>query len=228
MVAARPAVGRSRAVRHAGRVEQERGRSAERLVAFTDAVVAIAITLLVLPLIEIPEGVGKEGLAALVADEGWLRYLGFGISFFVIARLWWGHHRIFAHVVRWSPGLVRLNILWLFTIAVLPVATALSTSATPGEHADVVGAYLGTMAVSSALLTAMAVLVLRRPDLTDGQDDQAFRRTLVSADTTAGFVLALVIATVFPKVHYFALLVLAFTGQVGALIARRHERRRPA
>ncbi len=118
-----------------------------------------------------------------------------------------------------------LNIVWLFTIVLLPVATALSTSADPGEHADVVAVYLGTMAVSSALLTAMAILVLRRPDLTDGEDHLAFRRMLVSVDTTVGFLLAVAIGTAFPAVNYFALLVLALTGQVGSAIARRRERR---
>lgn len=166
---------------------------------------------------------GEQGLAAVVADGGRLRDLGLGISFFVTARLWWGHHRIYAHVVRWSPALVRLNFLWLFTIVLLPVATALSTSADPDEHADVVAAYLGTMTVSSALLTAMAVLVLRRPDLTDGRDDRAVRRMLVSADTTVGFAIALVIGSAFPTVNYLALIVLTLTGQVGALIARRYE-----
>ena len=204
--------------------EEDRGRSAERLVTFTDAVVAIAVTLLALPLADVPREYGHDGLER-VLEEGALPLLGFAISFFVIARLWWAHHRIFEHVVRWDRPLVSLTIAWLFTVVLLAPVTALTDISTPGRDSGTVAIYIGVMTVSSALLTSLAWHVHRTPDLTDGHDDRAYRRFLGSVETTIGFVLALVIGTVFPFVNYFALFVLLLTNRVGDLIERRHERR---
>jgi uncharacterized membrane protein len=204
-------------------VEDDRGRSAERLITFTDAVVAIAITLLALPLAEIGHGAVGHGVDGFLEEKG-STILGFVISFFVIARLWWGHHRIFQHVQRWDGVLVVLTVLWLFTIVLLPPATALTTVNTPKEHAEVIAVYIGVMAVSSALLTALARHVARHPALTDGRDEEASGRLLASAVTTAGFLVALVIGTVFPWINYFAIFVLALTGPI-ARLARRGRRR---
>lgn len=202
-------------------METEGGPGPERLVTFADAVVAIAITLLVLPLIEVD---AREPLGELLLGR-LTQYVGFVISFFVIARLWWGHHRIFQHVVRVSRGLVLLTVTWLFTVVLFPVATAITDSYDPNKEPGAIALYIGVMTLSGGLLTAMSAMVLRRPQLTDGEDRDALRRLIASADTTAGFLIALVIGTAIPAVNYFSLLVLLITGQIGRLVNRRMMRR---
>ncbi|MBW4041862.1 MAG: DUF1211 domain-containing protein [Acidobacteria bacterium] len=203
-------------------MEEDGGRSAERLVTFTDAVVAIAVTLLALPLADIARGWDGDSLGALVQDAA-PPLLGFAISFFVIARLWWSHHRIFEHVLRWDPTLVRVTIVWLFTVVLLAPATAL-TGRSAHDTAPV-ALYIGVMLLSSVCLTVLAWHIRRHAELTDGRDDDAWRRLFGSVETTAGFVVALVIGTVFPQINYFSLLVLVLTGRIGRVIERRHERR---
>lgn len=194
---------------------------------FTDAVVAIAITLLVLPLVDLDPAVVRQGFGVLVEHDAF-PFLGFVISFFVIARLWWSHHRIFAHLVRWSGAVVVLDVLWLFTIVLLPVATAVTTSFTPEETPAAIAFYIGVMTASSGLLSALSILVLRRAELTDGHDDDAVDRVVGSVETTLGFLLAFVIGTLLPAVNYFALLVLVLTGRLDRIALRLLARRRAA
>ena len=73
---------------------QERGL--ERLVLFSDAVVAIALTLLILPLTDVEIEAGQTLVEVLRNYSG--KLLAFGISFAVIARYWLGHHSIFKDV----------------------------------------------------------------------------------------------------------------------------------
>lgn len=207
-------------------MEEDRGRSAERLVTFTDAVVAIAVTLLALPLADIVREVaGAGGGLNEVVDKGALALLGFAISFFVIARLWWAHHRIFEHVIRWDGPLVHLTIVWLFTVVLLAPVTALTDITLPGADSRPLIIYVGVMTVSSALLTALSWHVRRHPQLTDGHDDGSWSRLFSSAETTTAFVIALVIGAVFPHINYFALFILAFTGQISRIVERRRDRR---
>jgi uncharacterized membrane protein len=208
--------------------EDDRGRSAERLVTFADAVVAIAVTLLALPLADLPAETATKGLGEVLEDGAPL-LLAFGISFFVIARLWWAHHRIFEHVVRWDRWLVRLTIVWLFTVVLLAPVTALTGTRNPyGDedpyaNAGAVAIYIGTMTASSLLLTALARHVRLHPEVTDGHDVEAERRWFASVETSLGFALALVIGTAVPWVNYFALLLLVVTGRVGDAVWRRRH-----
>jgi uncharacterized membrane protein len=80
---------------------------AERLVFFPDAVVAIAITLLALDL-HVPQGATS---AEFWRDmhRNFDDYLGFLISFAVIANHWFSHHRMFGHVSRVSTRLNQWN-----------------------------------------------------------------------------------------------------------------------
>jgi uncharacterized membrane protein len=66
----------------------------DRLITFLDAVVAIAITLLVLPLVDLLAGAapGTDLAAVLAGNAG--QFGAFLLSFAVIARLWWTHHRL--------------------------------------------------------------------------------------------------------------------------------------
>ncbi|WP_245614486.1 TMEM175 family protein [Actinokineospora inagensis] len=95
--------------------------STERLVFFSDAVVAIAMTLLALEL-PVPTGAtNAEFLHTLGEHRG--EYLAFGISFLVIATYWRAHHRLFAHIAAVSKALMMYNLLWLFAQVVTPFAT---------------------------------------------------------------------------------------------------------
>jgi uncharacterized membrane protein len=98
----------------------------ERLVFFSDAVIAIAITLLVLE-IKVPEiepgSAGSELTRQVIAL--WPKYLGFLTSFWVIAFYWLSHHRTFRFIRVYDSGLLRINMLVLFFIAFVPFPTAL-------------------------------------------------------------------------------------------------------
>ena len=95
--------------------------SAERLVFFSDAVVAIAITLLALAL-PVPHGATSHGIFTdLSAHRD--AFLAFLISFVVIANHWHSHHRLYRHVVRIDRGVMTMNMFWLLLIVITPFAT---------------------------------------------------------------------------------------------------------
>jgi uncharacterized membrane protein len=96
----------------------------ERLVFFSDAVFAIAITLLVIE-IHVPKLAGGSTAEAL-AELGQLipSFFGFALSFIVIGRFWIGHHNAMGHLANYTPRLLWPNLLLLMAIAFMPFATA--------------------------------------------------------------------------------------------------------
>ncbi len=103
-------------------VRTERGF--DRFVNFSDAVVAIAVSLLILPLVDAVNETRAGGLSAseFFNDNG-DRLLAFALSFVVIASFWVNHHSVFEQVKTYSPALVWMNLGWLFTIVFLPLPT---------------------------------------------------------------------------------------------------------
>ncbi|WP_051190493.1 TMEM175 family protein [Kaistella palustris] len=97
----------------------------ERLIFFSDAVFAIAITLLVIDL-KVPKiegAISDQNFMIALAHE--LPQLsGFILSFFIIGLYWTVHHNIFGYVIRNSTKLVWINLVFLFTIALMPFSTA--------------------------------------------------------------------------------------------------------
>ena len=111
------------------------GRMTERVVFFSDAVFAIALTLLVIDL-RVPEF--DNGETSFDVIIGLLPgFLGYVISFAVIAINWNGHHRKFRVINGFDSRLIQLNFLLLFLIAFTPFPTSL-ISEYPGEVASVV------------------------------------------------------------------------------------------
>lgn len=103
--------------------ERERNKL-ERLSFFSDAVFAIAITLLIIE-VKVPEHLEPESSAALWAALGAIApsMLGFAISFVVIAAMWSSHHDTFAMLRRADRPLVWRNFALLFGVAALPFFT---------------------------------------------------------------------------------------------------------
>ena len=97
----------------------------DRIVFFSDAVMAIAITLLVLD-IKVPEaaGISTIDLGRRMLDL-WPKYLGYFVSFWVIALYWVAHHRCFRYIRKYDRRLMYLNFLFLMFIAFMPFPTGL-------------------------------------------------------------------------------------------------------
>lgn len=125
----------------------------ERILFFSDAVFAIAITLLALEirLPPLPEtATNVQLLTALGAL--WPRYLSYVISFLAIGMMWLSHHRAFRHVHRYSDRLILLNILFLLLIGFLPFPTAVI-----GEFGNAVGTifYAASMAAAGLMFALL-------------------------------------------------------------------------
>ena len=150
--------------------KHDRTQPIERVVFFTDAVVAIAMTLLILPLMESVSEAPEQGDTAVWLNAHSSQVLSFAMSFLLIAVFWMAHHRLFERVQRGTPLLVHLDFGWMFTIVVLPVVTALvgaMPTLTEDGHYDrlVVGLYVGTMFANTLLLYLMQAEVSRHPEL---------------------------------------------------------------
>ncbi len=105
---------------------REREVPLERVVLFTDAVVAIAITLLALDLrLELPE---NHSLTFHDLLEPWRNYLAFALSFIIIANFWKTHHSIFTYTHKMNETLLAINIGWLFFIVALPFSASVLSS----------------------------------------------------------------------------------------------------
>ena len=147
-------------------------RAVERMNLFSDAVVAIAITLLAIEL-PIPEGgTVPEFWASVRHDAG--HYAAFLISFFVIAAAWGDHHGIFRYVRRVDTRLRTINNFWLLMIVLNPFATRLLTVAGPENlqvHALRFSFYaLLQVLASAAMFAALTHMISHQlaPDLPQG------------------------------------------------------------
>ena len=126
-----------------------------RIGAFSDGVMAVAITLLVLN-IEAPS-VSNDDLPDAIVDliPSLAAYV---LSFALVGRYWVIHHGLFATFVRFDGVLLALNLTFLMLIALVPFATNLIDDySTVPIAAAVFGAILGSAALVHWLMTAHAL-----------------------------------------------------------------------
>lgn len=102
--------------------QQELVSSSARFGAFTDAVVAMAMTLLILPLMEgVPDSVDPRPPVAEFLDDHQGQLVTFCISFVLVAMFWVLHHRVVRADTPGSSLRTMVNFAWMFTIVLMPV-----------------------------------------------------------------------------------------------------------
>ena len=149
---------------------------------FSDAVIAIAITLLVLD-IRVPRAEtlspGETLVAALFSQ--WPVYMSFVISFIIIGETWANHHAMFRYIKRTDHSLLVLSIMLLLCIAFIPFSASLLAEYIQRDERAVGAIVYGlTLTVGGVFFNLIWWYVLRHPHLlnpsTDPQELRAMGR----------------------------------------------------
>ncbi|SDY61516.1 TMEM175 family protein [Herbiconiux ginsengi] len=193
-------------------------RGFDRLVNFSDAVVAIAITLLILPLVDTATELNDKTVSELLADN-WLKLLVFVISFAVIGRFWLAHHRMYENIVGYDKALLLTNLFWLLTIVFLPFPTELIATGDSDGSPATSALYIGTMVLSSFAGTAQMMIILRHPEL-QAPEVRGTLSPITSLVASSMMLLVFLVVVVFPQVGLFALFGLLLTGPVQSIVER--------
>lgn len=128
-----------------------------RVLAFTDGLFAIAMTLLVLD-VRVPTDIPIDEVPAALWDLRW-EVFSFFLSFTVIGFYWMAHHRLCSRLARIDRKFMRWNLVHLAFIAFLPFPTSLVGEHTPAPAA--IAAYAINVALVSALDTWLFLLANR-------------------------------------------------------------------
>jgi uncharacterized membrane protein len=124
-------------------------RKPGRLVAFSDAVFAVAVTLLVLAIRPPADYTNlPHGLAAL-----WPSYLAYALTFLFIGQVWVNHHVMFDHIIAADRVILLLNTLLLMVVAFLPFATSVLAGAVRSGHGLPTAVIFYGLAFDAAALT---------------------------------------------------------------------------
>jgi uncharacterized membrane protein len=129
------------------------GRDLGRIAAFTDGVMAVAITLLVLN-VEVPHLTKGEDLGTALVDL--LPSLGaYALAFALVGRFWVIHHNLFETLRGFDRTLMTLNLLFLALIVLVPFSAELYDRYTSRPlAAAVLGATLGLAALVNGMMSA--------------------------------------------------------------------------
>ena len=189
-----------------------------RIVAFSDGVFSIAITLLVLEL-KLPEHLADGELWHALGEQR-EQFLAYAISFAVIARFWLVHHSFFSEVKAFDSRLIGLNMLYLGFLVLIPFSSQVL-----GEY----GGHLPAVVVYSANLTAVVLVGqwmawdARHAGLAKA-DAQTERESLVRSAFISGvFLLSIVVALFDASIAPYMWLALFFEGR-GHVIERISRR----
>lgn len=159
-----------------------------RLLALTDGVLSIAMTLLVLD-IRLPEASHNLSSAEIWQALGTMRpeLSSFALSFYVTARLWLTHARCFRQLQKPTGLLLRLNFIFLFAVVLAPFTTALLADSDSGAAVII---YAAVMGIASLILGIM-VLYSERSGLLPPPDKSEPWRQLLSVHFATALVFAL-------------------------------------
>jgi uncharacterized membrane protein len=126
-----------------------------RLEAFSDGVIAVAITLLVLDL-KVPQP-GSDGSLGHALAHMWPAYLAYVTSFLTIGIIWINHHAMIGRLRQPDHMILSLNLLLLLTIGVLPFATSLMSTYLREAHGENLAAavYGGALLAMSLAFSAL-------------------------------------------------------------------------
>lgn len=151
-----------------------------RLEAFSDGVIAVAITLLALNL-PLPPTHEQLPLATYLGQR-WPSFAAFVVSFVSIGIIWMNHHAMIRRLASADTKLLFLNVLLLMTVCLLPFTTALMGEYLRASHGQQLAAAIwggSFLMMGTMFLTVQRHLVVVRPQLLDARMTDKMRRAVM-------------------------------------------------
>lgn len=177
-----------------------------RLESFSDGVIAVAITLLVLDIAvpTVEQSAHGVHLGHRLALQ-WPNYAAYVISFLTIGIIWINHHAMIGRLARPDHSILMLNLVLLLTIAVIPFGTSLAAEYLREGHGAklAMGIYGGIFVAMAVAFTALNTqILLRRPNLLSQELPGAVRRRILARSITGlpPYVVATGLAAVSPYI----------------------------
>jgi uncharacterized membrane protein len=188
-----------------------------RLLALSDGVVAIALTLLVLQLkVPVPHGGNKTSPLTLYHDlaKGSPQLVSYVVSFYVFAIFWLIHHRVYRLLRGHREVIAWWNFGFLFTITLFPFSAALMGEF-PDNSLAVVEFAINLLLAN--VVTTLVILVARRRELFVPEATPALIQGMISRGMAAAavIVVSIPVAIVAPKYAPFVWLLLAVSPRLG-------------
>lgn len=175
-----------------------------RIVAFTDGVFAIAITLLVLSL-DVPAGLADRDLHQFLLDS-WPQFFAYFLSFAVIGRFWISHHAIFSLLHDFDRRLLAINLAYLSLVVLIPFPTELLGDY--GDRTDPVVLYAAVVGSALVLSSQLIRAAARRGHIRPAQRAEAERKARELLAPAATFYASIPIAIADPLAGQLAWLAL--------------------
>jgi uncharacterized membrane protein len=172
----------------------------DRIKFFSDAVFAIAITLLILN-VAIPSGTRQSHLAHEL-NSIWPEYGAFAFTFLLIGLRWMTHLIQFRHIRAYDYTLLGLNMALLFVVAFLPFASKVLADYPDSRPACIL--YAASMAVAGLISTALWYHVYRKSSLIDPDLDPYLKINFLLrwATLPAFFGIAIILVIIVPDLWW--------------------------
>jgi uncharacterized membrane protein len=172
-----------------------------RLESFSDGVIAVAITLLVLAIV--PPTLNNSSEHSLIYELGkdWPHFAAYVISFLAIGIIWINHHAMIQRLERADHSILILNLILLMTIAILPFATDLMATYLPADHGQklAAGVYAGSFLLMSVAFAALnRHILLSRAHMLSAEIPLEERRRILARSVSglAPYLVATILAVV--------------------------------
>ncbi len=200
----------------------------ERIALFSDAIFAIAITLLIIE-IKVPESEGGK-----VTDRTIVinlmhtipQFVGFFMSFLVIGLYWMAHHRLFRYVVRSSQKLISNNLLFLLPIVMMPFSTVfLSEHYFSQLHVPLIVYTINICFTGFCSYRLWKIVGTPKYELSQGLEKPILKYNTTRALTTPiVFILVTLVSFIDPRMAYMVLPVMPF---ISTIIKQRFKKKYP-
>jgi uncharacterized membrane protein len=199
----------------------------ERLLALSDGVVSIALTLLVLQIavpavssMQHPDAASDLANALGMNYNAWISYV---ISFYVVIQFWILHHQVFRRIARQREGLVLWNAAFLFAVSVMPFTSNLLGK--DGSNPLAVAIFALNLLLANLAMQGTQEYARRRDLMRPGRYDFGAYRWNYAA-SLAVIALSLVLAWINTTVAELCWLLFGVVPQIAARLRRGWSRGR--